>query len=150
MRRIVAVFVGIVLVGLCPSAATAQDSELAALAAQVQAMQATITAQAQQMAVQSVQIATLLENGQIQMALVEDSGSPYTTSAGTDALGSNEAGGKNNSAFGYKAIEDNTEGDNNTATGANAIRENTGGEANTATGYQALYSNNTGHYNAAI
>ena len=50
MRRIVAIGVGLGLVGVFPSAATAQSSELAALAAHVQALQATITVQAGQIA----------------------------------------------------------------------------------------------------
>ena len=53
MRRIITLFVGLTWVGMGPSPATAQDADLAALAAQVQAMQATIAAQAQQMTVQS-------------------------------------------------------------------------------------------------
>ena len=47
MHRIVAIVVGLGLVGVCPSAATAQSSELAALAAHVQALQTMMTAQAQ-------------------------------------------------------------------------------------------------------
>ena len=50
MRRILAVFVSIAWVGVGPSPATAQSLNLATLAAQVQAMQATIAAQAQQIA----------------------------------------------------------------------------------------------------
>ena len=49
MRRSITLFVSLIWVGVSPSPAAAQDADLAALAAQVQAMQATIAAQAQQM-----------------------------------------------------------------------------------------------------
>ena len=59
MRRIITLFVGLTWVGMGPAPATAQDADLAA---RITALEATIAAQAQQ-------IAALLQNGQIQSAL---------------------------------------------------------------------------------
>ena len=84
MRRILTLCVGIAWIGVGPSSATAQSLDLATLAAQVQSMQATIAAQAQQ-------IAALLGNGRTQLALVQNSASPYSTSTGDGALANNEA-----------------------------------------------------------
>jgi hypothetical protein len=79
--------------------------------------------------------------------LVEQSGSPYATAVGYQALNVNT--GLDNTAAGYVALFFNTTGSFNTAAGTNALVSNTTGFYNTATGVQALNANTTGDNNTA-
>lgn len=63
--------------------------------------------------------------------LITDSGAPFRT------------------AVGYQALASNT-GNYNTANGFQALILNTSGSANTSSGHQSLYSNTTGSYNVAF
>jgi hypothetical protein len=75
----------------------------------------------------------------------EDSGAPYRTSVGYQALSSNNTtGGSFNTASGYQALFSNTTGTQNTASGAQALYDNTTGGNNTASGDAALLFNTTG------
>lgn len=58
--------------------------------------------------------------------------------------------GRDNSAFGYKALENTTKGNANSAFGHKALQTNTGGFGNIAVGASALYDNTTGHRNVAV
>jgi hypothetical protein len=69
------------------------------------------------------------------------------TAVGASALAANEAGGTDNTAIGYQALDANTTGDQNTAVGSGALDANTTANNNTAVGYQAGYSNQTGTLN---
>jgi hypothetical protein len=64
-------------------------------------------------------------------------GSPYSVS------------GRNNSAFGYGALQNNTSGIDNTANGFATLYYNTEGSRNTASGWKALAFNETGSGNTA-
>jgi hypothetical protein len=98
--------------------------------------------------------------------LLEDTGSPYRTAIGYQALYSNSADGYYNTASGWQALYSNTTGDGNTAhgwwglyhngtgygntaTGAATLTLNTDGHDNTATGFSALQSNELGNDNTA-
>jgi hypothetical protein len=81
--------------------------------------------------------------------LVENSGSPFKTAVGYQALFNNTATGLANTAIGYQALFSNTTGDYNTASGFFALRDNLTGEANTATGVGALQYNTSGSNNTA-
>ncbi|MEZ5290564.1 MAG: hypothetical protein R2745_05750 [Vicinamibacterales bacterium] len=84
------------------------------------------------------------------LTVIEDSGSPYRTAVGFEALLSNAAnGGLYNTAVGYRALRTNTAGNANTATGYQALQLNTTGLNNTSTGYRALATNTTGDENTA-
>jgi hypothetical protein len=72
------------------------------------------------------------------------------TAVGASALAANEAGGTNNTAIGYQALDANTTGDFNTAVGSGALDANTTASNNTAVGYQATYTNTTGYQNTAV
>src|SRR4030095_14408872 len=74
----------------------------------------------------------------------ENIGTPFNTAYGTGALNSNQPGGLYNSAFGYLALQSNTDGDANTAAGYQAMNYNTTGINNTASGFTALYNNTSG------
>jgi len=76
-----------------------------------------------------------------------DSGSPYKTSVGCNALASDK--GEANTAAGFKALQYNTTGAWNAATGTLALQYNTTGSYNTATGAEALLNNTTGIGNTA-
>jgi len=78
------------------------------------------------------------------------SGVSTNTALGGDALKVNEAGGTNNTAIGYQALDANTTGDQNTAVGSGALDANTTASNNTAVGYQALYTNTTGSRSTAV
>ena len=85
MRRILILCVGIAWIGVGPSSATAQTVQ-----EQINAMQATIAAQAQQIA--ALQGATATGPVSLfQPLLTENSASPYSTSTGDGALANNEA-----------------------------------------------------------
>src|SRR6266496_684341 len=56
--------------------------------------------------------------------------------------------GGNNSAFGYRALWENTTGAYNTALGLEALLSNLSGSANNAVGYAALHANNGNNNNA--
>jgi hypothetical protein len=71
------------------------------------------------------------------------------TAVGASVLAANEAGGTNNTAIGYQALDANTTGDNNVGVGDSALGANTTTSANTAIGSQAL-ANNTAADNTAI
>ena len=96
---------------------------------------------------------------------VTDSASPFETSLGTGAGGSNtgvnntfvgyNAGtssttGTNNTAVGYQALDANTTGTQNTAVGMNALGATTTAGDNTSVGYGSLSSNTTGANNTAL
>jgi hypothetical protein len=81
-------------------------------------------------------------------SLVEDTGWPFATKVGYQALFSNTTGG-NNTAAGAYALRFNTSGFENTAVGASALAANVTGSNNTATGTGALWSNTTGTNNTA-
>ena len=72
------------------------------------------------------------------------SGVSTNTALGGDALKVNEAGGTNNTAVGYQALDANTTGDNNVAMGRGALTSNTTASNNTAVGDSALATNTTG------
>lgn len=78
------------------------------------------------------------------------------TAVGLNALFSTTPGnpssnsGTDNSAFGARALRDNTSGSDNTAVGSRALQYNTEGRLNTAVGQNALGDNDTGNYNTAI
>jgi len=74
------------------------------------------------------------------------------TAGGTGALvnvDATPAGGFDNTAFGFHALNLDNTGDGNTAIGRSALSANTTGEANTASGVQALFSNTEGDGNTA-
>ena len=79
---------------------------------------------------------------------VTDSASPYETSLGTGAGGSNT--GVNNTFVGYNAGTASTTGVDNTAVGYAALDANTTGVRNTAIGVEALGANTTGVDNTAV
>jgi hypothetical protein len=79
---------------------------------------------------------------------IEDSGSPFNTAIGWQAL-FNSTGGCN-VAGGYQALYSNDDGSNNTAVGYQALFHNISGELNEAFGMGALYYNTTGSFNTAI
>jgi hypothetical protein len=81
--------------------------------------------------------------------VIEDSGSPYATAVGYQALMSNTASGRYNTAAGYAALSANTDGSFNTAAGYTALYANTTGYYNTGAGTYALFSNTTGAGNTA-
>ena len=67
------------------------------------------------------------------------------------ALGAESVkGGNNNTALGYRSLQNNTTGNVNTSLGAMALQSNTTGSANTAVGLKALQANTTGNDNIAI
>jgi IPT/TIG domain-containing protein len=81
---------------------------------------------------------------------IEDSGAPYRTALGYQALLNNNAGaGFYNTASGYQALYWNGIGSSNTASGYQALFSNTNGGSNTASGYQALFLNTVGTQNTA-
>lgn len=107
-----------------------------------------------------------LLGGEVAMPLVvEESGIPFTTALGFEALLSNNGDantgvgafalrantfGGLNAALGYGALISNTTGWYNTATGNGALIANVTGYGNVGVGHLALRSNSTGHYNVAI
>ena len=74
---------------------------------------------------------------------IEDSGAPFRTAIGFEALLSTT--GSFNTASGYQALKNNTTGQGNTANGYQALFSNTTGLGNTAIGNSALWSNTTAH-----
>ncbi|MBC7882555.1 MAG: tail fiber domain-containing protein [Anaerolineae bacterium] len=80
--------------------------------------------------------------------IITESGSPYRTATGYEALVSNTTG-LYNTANGYQVLFSNTTGNSNTANGYRALFSNTTGNSNTANGYRALYANTTGANNTA-
>ncbi len=76
--------------------------------------------------------------------------------SGNDALINSLTIGKgtgnisNNSAFGYRALYNNTSGDFNTAIGRGSLISNTSGSSNTALGYGSLNFNSEGRNNVAV
>jgi hypothetical protein len=78
------------------------------------------------------------------------SGVSTNPALGGDALKVNEAGGTNNTAIGYQALDANTTGDANTAVGDSALGANTTASENTAVGFGALALNTTGTPNTAV
>jgi hypothetical protein len=82
------------------------------------------------------------------LAIIEDTGSPYRTAIGSQALDSNTTGIANTAA-GYTALTANTTGSHNTATGYQALQSNATGGNNTATGTFAMH-NATGSHNTAL
>lgn len=72
------------------------------------------------------------------------------TAVGASALAANEAGGVNNTAVGYQALDANTTGDRNIAVGGNALGANTTGSSNTAFGYFSLQANVSGDSNSSF
>lgn len=82
------------------------------------------------------------------LTVIEDTGSPFRTAIGFQALSSNTTGSEN-TASGYQALAANTTGSFNAASGALSLRSNTTGGANTANGRAALASNTTGGDNTA-
>jgi len=118
MRRMLVIVVGLGLVGVCPSAATAQSQELAALAAHVQALQTTITAQAGQ--ITALQAAT---GTATVPSLAEDEAGvfPFNPQAVYE--------GATNTSLGTDALASITTGEGSTAIGANALRYNTDGDS---------------------
>lgn len=81
---------------------------------------------------------------------VEDSGAPFNTAIGWQALANSTLNGDCNAASGYQALYANTTGRNNTASGYQALFHNESGEANAAFGMGALYYNTIGGFNVAI
>lgn len=75
--------------------------------------------------------------------------STQNSAFGFKALLNNTTGGANTGS-GYQSLYSNTIGSNNSAFGANALSFNTTGTQNTATGSYALYRNITGTDNNAI
>lgn len=87
--------------------------------------------------------------------LHSDGGAAYrNTALGVNALVSATPGspyyGSRNSAFGSRALQNNTTGYSNTASGSSALYANTTGRFNTAVGRAAMFSNTTGGSNVAI
>ena len=70
------------------------------------------------------------------------------TAIGADALKVNEAGGENNTAIGYQALDANTTGDSNTAVGSGALGAVSTASENTAVGHSAGAANSGGQLNA--
>ena len=81
------------------------------------------------------------------LTVIEDSGMPWRTAVGFQALLSNTAGGQFNTATGYRALFANTTGSFNTASGYLALQTNSTGGDNTASGTAALSSNTSGFNN---
>jgi hypothetical protein len=84
------------------------------------------------------------------LAVVEDSGIPYATALGYQALWRNGHEGWYNAGVGFRALEANTYGYYNTAMGARALEANTSGGGNTALGAFAGLNVTTGRYNVHI
>ena len=78
---------------------------------------------------------------------IEDSGAPYRTAIGFEALLNNI--GYYNTASGHQALYSNTTGSSNTGSGFQALYSNTTGTSNTASGSLALFSNTIGFDNTA-
>ena len=68
-----------------------------------------------------------------------------TLGVGTGALANDDGSNRENTAFGYYALNATTEGNQNVAVGGEALNSNTIGGRNVAVGYQALYTVN--HFN---
>jgi hypothetical protein len=88
----------------------------------------------------------LLKDGLVNSITVGRGGGAVSTNTavGASALAANEAGGTNNTAIGYQALDANTTGDGNTAVGDSALGANTTGSEATAVGYQAGFTVNGG------
>ena len=72
------------------------------------------------------------------LGVIEDSGAPYRTALGYNALAANISGSRN-TAFGYNALQFENRGSDLTAIGANSIgRTNWAGNGTTAIGADAL------------
>jgi hypothetical protein len=81
--------------------------------------------------------------------IIEDSGAPYNTGIGWQALYSNTIG-FSNTASGYKALYSNVFGCTNVANGAFALSKSYNADANTACGAGALENVWEGYANTAI
>jgi hypothetical protein len=88
-----------------------------------------------------------LAGGGTGLGLVEDTGSPFRTAVGYQALANTS--GVGNTASGFQALLSNTAGTYNTASGYHALLANTTGIYNTAHGSGALWANTTGNDNTA-
>ena len=74
----------------------------------------------------------------------------FDTNFGTGALASPGGGSNYNAAFGYFALNANSNGSGNTAVGFDSLLVNTNGSDNTALGKSALASNTLGQENTAV
>jgi hypothetical protein len=83
------------------------------------------------------------------LAIIEDTGSPFRTAIGHQALIANTTG-INNTAAGYQALTANTTGTFNTAVGHRALTSSVTAGSNTALGASALATNTSGISNTAI
>jgi hypothetical protein len=99
------------------------------------------------------------------LTVIEDSGSPFRTALGAEALASNTTG-QWNTGIGNHALESVTTGNNNTAVGGLALHVATGsgntavgtwamplttaGSNNVSVGYDSLLDNTTGTSNTAV
>ena len=87
-------------------------------------------------------------------ALLLNSKGQGNTAVGASALLSNDSTASGaadfNSAFGFAALQNNTDGSNDTAVGSGALQNNTTGAFNTAVGNRALVNNATGQFNIAL
>jgi hypothetical protein len=82
--------------------------------------------------------------------ILQASSTNRSTLVGIGAGASLLAGGENNTALGYQALNATISGDENTAVGYLALKFNTTGSYNIALGNSALYSNTTGSSNVAL
>ena len=115
MRQCAVIVIGLAVVGMCASVATAQSTEVAALIAELQALTQTVQAQAAQIA--ALQTAVVNPGP---LGISEDS---TNTSVGQNALDSLTTGTQN-TAIGDSALTANTEGTENSAFTPRLTRRN--------------------------
>ena len=150
MRKCAVTVIGLGVVGMCTSDATAQPSEMATLLDKIQALEQLVVTQH---AAMQTQIATLQRSQQALEVHAFDSPTSATGAAGPVLDG--HCGvyeGTINTAVGDGALSNKRTragsgfdtGTRNTAMGRQTLWSDSMGSSNTASRYQALFSNTTG------
>ena len=162
MRRIFVLVVCLGSFGWGPSAAMAQSADLAALVAHVQALEATITAQAAQIAalqtVTGTAIGSSLNNDHawgfetesetdIDTSLAQYDDADAASGVQTDRASAPSTRRRQHAGAGGYRPQSGTEDGTNTWLGENAFANNTSGIYNTAIGNDALEDNTSGNSN---
>jgi len=84
-------------------------------------------------------------------AVLGNVGADYNVAVGELAMGTGDTtDASDNTAIGYKALEDITTGDYNTSVGSNSMAQLTDGVRNAALGWSSLKSNVSGDYNTGL
>ena len=165
MRRIFVLVVCLGSFGWGPSAAMAQSADLAALVAHVQALEATITAQAAQIAalqtVTGTAIGSSLNNDHawgfetesetdIDTSLAQYDDADAASGVQTDRASAPSTRRRQHAGAGGYRPQSGTEDNTNTWLGDGAFANNTSGIYNTAIGYNALDDNTTADHNTCL